>query len=138
MPLIDFSTAALPGSADYSANPGGPGLTISARTNQQALAAVGQDAIGTGAAVAQTVVAPQAAGTAAGHPVSWWVALIVIVIAIKFFAEQAEDSGEFKNVRIGFFNIIVITLSAIVGMIFLKWFFGLYQVPGLSGIIEAA
>ncbi len=130
MPLIDFSEAALLGGADAAANPGGPGLTTSARTNQNALAAAGEDVF-TG-----TVVAPQAHGTAAGHVVPWWLALIVGVVVWKFLEERG--SGTFGEIKLGVANIMKITVCAIIGLTFAKWVLGIYVVPGLSAVVEAA
>lgn len=83
-------------------------------------------------------VLQQLDGTTAGHPVSWWIALVAILIAIKYFAEWGQEGAQFANIRIGFFNVMVITLAAIVGLVFLKWVFGMYRVPGVSAIILAA
>jgi hypothetical protein len=131
MPLIDFADAALPGGADASANPGGPGLTTSARTNQSALAAAGEDEF------AGTVVAPQAHGTAAGHVIPWWLALIVAIVVWKFLEERGDHSA-LSELKIGVSNVIKVTVMAIIGLTLAKWIFGVYVVPGLSAVVEAA
>lgn len=131
MARIDFSSAALPSSGDN--DPSQVGLTVSGRTNQTVLTNSGQDELAVG-----SVVAPQMQGTVAGHVVPWWLALIVLVIAVKFIAEKNDEAGEFKNIRVGFFNIMVITLCAVIGLTLLKWIFGIYKVPGIAPLIEAA
>ena len=129
MPLIDFSTANLPHSGDFSP---GQGLSTSSSTNENVLAALGQDEY------VGNVIAPQANGTLAGHPVAAWLGVILLIIVLKFVAEKNGEAGAFSNVRVGFFNIAVITLSSLIGLTFLKWVFGVYKVPGISPIIEAA
>jgi hypothetical protein len=131
MPLIDFTDAALPGAADAAANPGGPGLTTSARTNQTALAAAGQDTF------SGTVVAPQAIGTTGAHVIPWWIALIVAVLVWKFLEERGGDSS-LSEIKLGVSNIVKITVCAIIGLTLFKWVFGVYVIPGLSAIVEAA
>jgi hypothetical protein len=131
MPLIDFSDAALPGGADASANPGGPGLTTSARTSQTALAAAGQDEF------SGTVVAPQAVGTAGAHVIPWWIAIIVAVVIWKFLEEKGGNSS-LSEIKLGVSNVIKITVCAIIGLTLAKWIFGVYVIPGLSAVVEAA
>lgn len=132
MPLIDFSDAALPGGADASANPGGPGLTTSARTNQTALSAAGQDEF------SGTVVAPQAIGTAGAHVIPWWLFLIVAVVVWKFLEERGSGSSAVSEIKLGVSNILKITVCAIIGLTLFKWVFGVYVIPGLSAVVEAA
>lgn len=126
--MIGFSNAALPHLADFDP---GDGTTSPATTSPNVLAVSGLRGN------PGTDVASHLDGTPAGHPVSWWVAIIVLLVAIKFFAEKGGEGG-FSNVRIGFFNVVTITLAAVVGLTFLKWVFGLYRVPGISAIILAA
>jgi hypothetical protein len=76
-------------------------------------------------------------GTAAGSPVAWWFALGGTLIALKLIAEKNGDASEFKTIRVGASNILIITLSSIVGLTLLKWVFGIYKIPGLSQIVEA-
>lgn len=130
MPLIDFSTASLPGGGDV--NPGGGGLTTSSKTSEQVLIAAGEDEYN------GMVVGTGLLGTPAGHPIAWWIGMGVLLVGVKFLAEKNSEGTEFKNIRVGFFNIAIITLSAIFGMTLAKWVFGVYKVPGLSAIVEAA
>lgn len=110
-------------------NPG-TGLTTGTRTVTSAVANA-NDIVGVD-------VAPQMKGTTTGHPVSWWIAIIAVLIVIKYLAESSGEASDYSNIRIGFLSIIVITLSAVVGMIFLKWVAGLYRIPGFSDIILAS
>lgn len=76
-------------------------------------------------------------GTTQGSPVAWWFAIGGILVAIKILAEKNGDEGEFRTIRIGATNILIITLSSVVGLTLLKWVFGIYKVPGISQIVEA-
>ena len=128
--MIGFDDAALPHIADFG-NPG-TGLTFSSQTNDVVLSAENQSDDDGGA-----IVAPAMHGTLAGEPVAWWLAIIGVIIAIKFFAEKGGDGSQFANIKVGFWNLLTITLTAVIGLTFLKWVFGIYKVPGLSPIIEA-
>jgi hypothetical protein len=133
--LIDFSSAALLSGGD--AVPGSGAMTLSSRTNENVLTAYGEDALSNNSAPGP-VVGTQLHGTVGGHAVTWWICIGIVLVVIKFLAEKGGDAGEFKNVRVGFFNIMVITLSAVVGLTLLKWVFGYYTIPGISAVIEAA
>ena len=76
-------------------------------------------------------------GTVGGSAVATWFGVIAILILLKMSAEQVGEAEEFRNVRVGFFNILVITFSSVIGFTFLKWFFGTVKVPGISPLIEA-
>lgn len=127
--MIGFSVAGLAHAADF--NPGA-GVSTPAATSPNVIA--------NEASLANpgTNVAPGLSGTAAGHPVSWYFGILVILVILKYVSEAAGDKGEFKDVKIGFLNIVTITFSAILGLIFLKWVFGMFRVPGLSDIVLAA
>lgn len=77
-------------------------------------------------------------GTPSGSPVAAWFGLVALVVIMKLIAEKNGEEAEFKTVRIGATNIAIITISAIVGMTLLKWVFGIYKVPGISQVVEAA
>lgn len=131
MALIDFSTAAVPSSGDFAP---GAGLTTLGRTQETSLAAAGQNDSG----FPTTVVGSASAHNGAtGNVVPWWIGLIVLLVIVKFIAEKNDEAGEFKNIRVGFFNIIIVTIMAIIGLTLMKWFFALYAIPGLSPIVEA-
>jgi len=126
---VSWATRTLPVFSDQ--DPGGAGMSTGNKTMAGAVSADSKD-------VAGIDVLPQAEGTPAGHPVNWWIALIVLIVALKFAAENGNDGSSFSNIKVGFWNVMVITLSAIVGLIFTKWVFGMYRIPGLSDIVLAA
>ena len=125
---ISWATRQLPTLSDQ--DPGGAGVSTGNKTVAAAVQADAKD-------VAGLDVAPQMEGTAMGHPVAWWGAILVILIAVKYMAEAGKDA-QFANLKVGFWNLMVITLSSVVGLIFLKWILGKYRIPGLSDVILAA
>jgi hypothetical protein len=127
--MIGFSNAALPHAADFDP---GDGVSSPATTSPNVLGVEGMRGD------PGTDVATHLDGTTAGHPVSWWIAIIVLLVALKFVAEKAGDSGSYSNIKVGAWNTLVVTISAIIGLTFLKWVFGMYRIPGLSAIVLAA
>lgn len=74
----------------------------------------------------------------AGHPLTWWFVLAILLVALMWFAERFGSEKEaFKNLRLSAYNIIVITLAALVGFGVFKTVFGRFQVPGLSDYVAA-
>ncbi len=119
------------GNAEAADSAPGQGLTTGTRTVP---GSVDADANNIGG----YQVAPGLAGTSMGHPVTWWVAILVILIGIKFAAEKGGEGSDFSNIKVGFWNLFVITFSAIVGLVFTKWVFAKYYVPGLSDVVLAS
>lgn len=78
------------------------------------------------------------AGGYVGHPLTWWFVLAILLVALMWFAERFGSEKEaFKNLRLSAYNIVVITLAAIVGLGVFKTVFGRFTVPGLSDFIAA-
>jgi hypothetical protein len=78
-------------------------------------------------------------GGIVGHPVAWWVALIVLLVALMYGSQRFGSEGEnFKNIKLSVYNIVVISLAAVIGFAGLKMIFSRFAVPGLSDVILAA
>jgi hypothetical protein len=74
-----------------------------------------------------------------GHPVAWWVALIILLVALMWGSQRFGSEGEnFKNIKLSIYNIVVISLAAVIGFAGLKMIFSRFTVPGLSDVILAA
>lgn len=73
-----------------------------------------------------------------GHPVAWWFALVAIFAAFVFVGRKVGQAEEFKNVRFNAYNIIGITLAAVIGITLLKLGAAKFRVKGLSDVILAA
>lgn len=69
-----------------------------------------------------------------GQPVTWWVALAAILVALMYFSTKYDD-GQYANLRASAYNIFTVTLAAIVGISLFKLLFTKFPVPGLSTIV---
>lgn len=77
-------------------------------------------------------------GGVASRPLTWWIVLAVLLVGLMWFAERFGSEKEaFKNLRLSAYNILVITLAAMVGLGVVKTVFGRFQVPGLSDYVAA-
>jgi hypothetical protein len=71
------------------------------------------------------------------HPMPYWIALIVALLVLKYAAEEYGDR-DFSSIKIGFYNVFVITLAAIIGLNLTKLAVTKWPVPGLTTIVQAA
>lgn len=73
-----------------------------------------------------------------GKPLSWWFVIVVLTVALMWTAQRYGSEGEqFKNVRLSVYNIVVISLAAMIGFGAFKVIFGKVRVPGLSDFVQA-
>lgn len=73
-----------------------------------------------------------------GKPLSWWFLLVVLLVALMWTAQRFGSVGEdFKNVKLSVYNIVVISLAAMIGFGAFKVIFGKFKVPGLSDYVQA-
>ena len=63
------------------------------------------------------VVTPTVGGTTG---LMWWVGILVIIALILFAARKTGQAEEFKNLRASTYNVVFITLVAILGFTALK------------------
>jgi hypothetical protein len=73
-----------------------------------------------------------------GNPIVAWVAVLVLLVALKFGAEHGAQESEFSSIRVGLWSFLVITIVAVLGLNFAKWVFGTWTVPGVSQLVLAA
>ena len=119
--------------------PTAPGATIAQRASAMTPYASGsysQDPDSAGSIQADGEAAP-ATGGVLGQPLTWWVVLVVLLVALMFAAKRAGQGSEFGNIKLSLYNILTITLAAAVGVGFLKVVFSRFQVPGLTTYIQA-
>lgn len=77
-------------------------------------------------------------GGVIGKPLSWWFVLVALLVALMWTAQRYGSEGEaFKNVRLSVYNIVVISLAAMIGFGAFKVIFGRFKVPGLSDYVQA-
>jgi len=73
-----------------------------------------------------------------GKPLSWWFVLLVLLVGLMWGAQRfGSEAEQFKNVRLSVYNIVVISLAAMIGFGAFKVIFGKVRVPGLSDYIQA-
>jgi lipopolysaccharide export LptBFGC system permease protein LptF len=113
------------GQADvYPASRGG---THAANTGNAALQAVGA----TNESAAAMPATP-------GRPIHWLVVIILLVFALRFVAPALGEREDYKSIRVSVYNIILITISAVVGLTVFKVFAAKVRIPGLSPLLLAA
>jgi len=81
-----------------------------------------------------SVVTPRVGGNTGAF---WWVGMAIIVFLMIFTARKAGAGDEFKNLRASTYNILFITLTAILGITALKIIAVKTQkIPGLGGFAD--
>lgn len=81
---------------------------------------------------------PAASGGVFSKPLTWLAVVVAVVFALHWIARKTGKEGEFANVRLTAYNVLQVSLMAVVGIVFLKWIFNRVQVPGLTDLINAA
>lgn len=77
-------------------------------------------------------------GGVLGKPLVWWGVLVVLLVGLMFVAQRFGSEGEdFKSVKLSLYNIVVISLAAMIGFGFFKMLFGRFKVVGLSDYVLA-
>lgn len=72
-----------------------------------------------------------------GQPISWWVLLVVLLYGVRFAGAKLGSGEEFKSLKVSVFNIVTVSLMAIVGIGFAKVLFNRFKVPGLTPFVNA-
>lgn len=74
--------------------------------------------------------------------IAWWVGIALLVIAMLFAARKTGNADEFKNLRASTYNVVFITLVAVLGFTALKIIAvrmrAIKPLAGLSDVILAA
>jgi hypothetical protein len=81
--------------------------------------------------------APVNGNGALGRPLGWWAVLVIMLVALMFIARRLGGAEDFKSIRLSVYNVIVISLAAIIGITFFKVLFNRFRVPGLTEIVTA-
>ncbi len=83
------------------------------------------------------VVQAQAVG-GLGNPLVWWAVLVAMLFGLMFIAKRwGSEASEFASIKLSVYNIVVITLAAIIGINFFKMVFTRFKVPGLTTMVQA-
>lgn len=67
-----------------------------------------------------------------GEPLGVWVGAIILLFVLKFLSERKDSKLNPAYIKIGGYNVLAITLSAMIGIILLKVIFNKFQVPGVT------
>ena len=74
-------------------------------------------------------------------PLLTWIALIGLLIVLMFSAQRfgsSDQRADFANIKLSAFNVIVIALSAVIGITFLRLVFTRFYIPGVSELVNVA
>jgi hypothetical protein len=89
---------------------------------------------GTGKAPTTQIQVAAAVG-GSGNPLLAWGLLIVLLFALMFVAKRVgSEQSEFASIKMSFYNVLVISLAAVIGINFFKLIFTKFPVPGVSTI----
>jgi hypothetical protein len=79
-----------------------------------------------------------AAVGALGNPLAWWLAMAFLLFALMFIAKRwGSEASEFASIKLSVYNIVVITMAAIIGISFGKMALARWKVPGLTTVMLA-
>jgi hypothetical protein len=118
-------------SANVYPRDGGSSLGVAASGNSLVTTAAGSGANST------ADVPATATGGVLGQPLTWWGGLIVLFIVLGMVAKRAGNESEFGNLKVSAYNIVMITIAAIIGIAGFKVLFTRFQVPGISALVLA-
>jgi hypothetical protein len=84
--------------------------------------------------------AAQAAQVGAqGSPIIALVVMAILLFGLMFVAKRFGSEGStFSSIKLSVYNILVISLAAIIGINFFKLVFTKFKVPGVSTMVLAA
>lgn len=73
-----------------------------------------------------------------GQPLAWWGILVALLIGLMWAAQKYGSEGaQFHSVKLSIYNVLVISLAAMIGLGFFKMLFGKFRIPGLSAFVAA-
>lgn len=72
------------------------------------------------------------------NPVIGGIVFIALIVGLGFLAKKVGTVDEFKNLRVSPYNVLIISMAAIIGMPIWKWFFMRFPVPGVSTWVASA
>lgn len=75
---------------------------------------------------------------AKGNPLVWWGVLALLFVGLWYGSQKLGGIEDFKNIRLTFHNVIIVTLCVIIGLPIVKFILIKFPVPGLSGVVMMA
>jgi hypothetical protein len=74
---------------------------------------------------------------AASNPLYGIVVLAALLVGLSLLAQRVGTQEEFRNVRLSAYNVVVIGLAAIVGILFWKVLLTRFPIPHLTPAVLA-
>lgn len=74
---------------------------------------------------------------AASNPLYGFVVLAVLLVALSLLSQRVGTQEEFRNIRLSVFNVVVISLAAMIGILFWKVLFTRFPVPHITPAVLA-
>jgi hypothetical protein len=125
--LFGTTNNPVPSSNVYPSDAGNP-LAIAASAGSTA-------SVGTSGMMGMDATGPK--NNVGGSGIAGWVAILVVYLVLSFVAKKAGQAEEFKNIRLSAYNVLTITLAAIIGITLLKVAFTKFQVKGITPLLQA-
>lgn len=72
------------------------------------------------------------------NPVIGGIVFIALIVGLGLLARKVGTIDDFKNVRVTPYNVLIVSMAAIIGMPIWKWFFTRFPVPGVSTWVASA
>jgi hypothetical protein len=118
-----------------SVYPAAPGASIGATSNPTSFATGAMN--GADSSMASAASGPANGNGVLGKPIAWWAAILVLFVGLGLVAKRAGAASDFGNIKVSAYNILMISLAAIIGITALKVVFTRFTVPGISPLIQA-
>ncbi len=71
-------------------------------------------------------------------PLPFWFLMVIFTFGFMYLAQRLGGKGDFANIKLTAYNIVIMTFAVIIGMTFMKALFTKFPIPGLSAIVLAA
>ncbi len=75
---------------------------------------------------------------AQGRPIVWLFLMIGLLLLLMIIARYTSEAGQFSQIRMTFYNVLVIALAAVIGINLFKTIFTIFPVRGLTAIFMNA
>jgi hypothetical protein len=73
-----------------------------------------------------------------GEPVAVWLGMVALLIVLKWLSERKNDNRlNPADIRISGYNVLAVTVTAMVGFIAFKVIFNKFNVPGVTQFVNA-
>ena len=85
---------------------------------------------------AGTGVTPTLSGTDTPSPVTVLIGMIILLVLLKFIGEHDKTAIKPAHISIGGYNLLAVTITAMIGITLMKLVFIRWNVPGVSPLVK--